>query len=261
MAELEQKQQQLDVDLADHLLRRKDPMDPFSVYWRVTMRDLIVRKYGREALSRDEHVRGWTLIDHIDPEVLLRRLAAITGLRFAEAAYSRAAIAREHPASALAVVKWVESDIEHLGPRIKDMGATLSSRGWQQIYQARGMAPSPARMQLLTLAADTFADLFLSAPSDWVPPRTPPPSPAALRGHTHTHTHTHHTHTHTPHTHTHTHTHVSAVLTAGEAGGGIRLRLRAVRARVVFPGYAPLRCIPRPLFAAQSRGGRKTKTH
>ncbi|KAJ1496297.1 hypothetical protein T484DRAFT_1760239, partial [Baffinella frigidus] len=156
-----------DQEFADKILRRKDPLDPFSIYWRVTMRDLIHRKYGQDAMSKDEQSRSWSVIDNIDAEVVLRRLAAITGIRFSTAAYTRAALVKHHPLSPLSVVKWIESDIEHLGPRVKDMGITLSSRGWQQIYKARSMAPCSAKSQLLTLAADTFADLFVSAPSDW----------------------------------------------------------------------------------------------
>ena len=33
----------------------------------------------QEALSKDEHAHSWSVIDHIDAEVVLRRLAAISG--------------------------------------------------------------------------------------------------------------------------------------------------------------------------------------
>jgi hypothetical protein len=59
--------------VADVLLKEALPEDPFSVYWRETMRALLRRKYGDHALSSSEMGREWSVIEKIDlPAVVLR---------------------------------------------------------------------------------------------------------------------------------------------------------------------------------------------
>lgn len=47
--------------MAEKLLQEALPDDPFSVYWRETMRALIVQKFGDKALDPHEHVREWSV--------------------------------------------------------------------------------------------------------------------------------------------------------------------------------------------------------
>jgi hypothetical protein len=68
-----EKTEDTETAVADVLLKEALPEDPFSVYWRETMRALLRRKYGDRALSSSEMGREWSVIEKIDlPAVVLR---------------------------------------------------------------------------------------------------------------------------------------------------------------------------------------------
>ena len=64
--------------VADVLLKEALPEDPFSVYWRETMRALLRRKYGDYALSSSEMGREWSVIEKIDLHAVVLRLEQVS---------------------------------------------------------------------------------------------------------------------------------------------------------------------------------------
>lgn len=143
-------------------------MDPFSVYWRETIRGLIVRKYGKDTLSREEMKRDWSLLDNIDPKAVLIRVQEMTGVKLSEEGMRRLKFMADKPPDSGAVVRWVETDIISLGPRTKDMGLALQSKGWELIYKARSMTSGPARHNVLSQAQECFHTLLKESPNDWI---------------------------------------------------------------------------------------------
>ncbi len=69
-----------DVALADLVIREPLPMDPFSVYWRETMRGLIVRKFGAKTFLDTEMKQEWNVLDVVDVRAVLLRVQKMTGV-------------------------------------------------------------------------------------------------------------------------------------------------------------------------------------
>ena len=76
-AKLKQLNEKIDEEaIVDSILQEELPDDAFSIYWRETMRVLIRRKFGNNALSASELARDWSVIDHIDPDAVLLRVCS-----------------------------------------------------------------------------------------------------------------------------------------------------------------------------------------
>lgn len=164
----ELRREEMEKQMASVILEEPLPMDPFSVYWRETIRGLVMRKYGKGALSKDEMKQDWSLLDHIDAKAVLIRVQTMTGVKLSDEGMKRLDYMTEKPKHPGAVVRWVDTDVISLGPRTKDMGLALQSKGWALIYKARLMVSGPARSNVLVQAQECFHTILKEAPNDWI---------------------------------------------------------------------------------------------
>jgi len=160
----EEKEKQM----AQVILEEPLPMDPFSVYWRETMRGLILKKYGVQSMSKEEQQTDWILLEHIDTKAVLLRVQDMTGVQLSQEGFKRLEFMADKPTHPGAAVRWVDTDVISLGPRQKDLGVTLASKGWELIYIARSMAKGQAKLNILKQAQDCFHSLLKATPNDWI---------------------------------------------------------------------------------------------
>ena len=111
--------------------------------------------------------RAKSLLETMDLPLALTRAAALCGLRLAPAALARAVALGRPPPSLGEVVRWVEADVESLGPLRRDMGSLGSARGWLALQQARALPAGSVRLGLLKRAEVELAALHHAEPNDW----------------------------------------------------------------------------------------------
>ena len=92
----------------------------------------------------------------------------MTGVKISDEGMRRLDFISEKPAFPGGVVRYVETDIIGLGPRVKDMGVALASKGWELIYKSRSMISGLAKNNVLEQARECFHSLLLLSPNDWI---------------------------------------------------------------------------------------------
>ena len=155
-------------EITDKLINTPLDTDPFSIYWRQSMKSLLIRKFGKLCLSSSELGTDWSVIDNIDVAVVVRRVETLTGIRLSREGLKKISSIHEFPLTPSSVVRWNGRDFDSIGPKTKGLGLLQSARGWQLVHKSRSLDKSGAKVQMLQSACDCFEDMLLHHPNDWV---------------------------------------------------------------------------------------------
>eukprot|EP00960_Hanusia_phi_P055879 763088-Hanusia_phi.AAC.3 len=160
--------EEMKVDITEKLINTPLDTDPFSIYWRQSMKSLLARKFGKGCLSTTELGSDWSVIDNIDVTVVVKRVESLTGIRLSREGLQKVLSIHQYPLTPSSVVKWNERDFESIGPKTKGLGMLQSSRGWQLVHKSRSLDKSGAKVQMLQSACDCFEEMLVDHPNEWI---------------------------------------------------------------------------------------------